>query len=341
MMKLILEEELSELSSLVVENDTASGKKKEYFLSGVFSTAGVKNGNGRVYPRNIWEREVALYQNKINENHITTLGEWEHPARADIDPMKAVIKIVELKLEGDYVYGKAKILDNPEGERLKVLIDEGIKIDISSRGVGSVGKNGIVEEFKLITYDLVSKASNPGSQLVGIVEGLSYMVNESGDIIEYKIDENNKYVKAEDSVDLLSEAKSTIDYKKFHSGVKNDIQIEILDNVFNNADFKKFIEDNDKDLNDERFMKLIITNILTSIKKVKKGDNYKITSVTSFGNPVAKTHHEIKFSKDVPVSEYDLNESEPVDLLAESEDKISPEVIKDTLLKEFKKLLHK
>ena len=112
------------------------------------------------------------------------MGEWEHPARADVDPMKAVIKIVELRLDGDFVYGKAKILDNPEGSRLKVLIDEGIKIDISSRGVGSVGKNGIVEDFKLITYDLVSKASNPGSQLTGIVEGMNYMITESGDIIE-------------------------------------------------------------------------------------------------------------------------------------------------------------
>jgi hypothetical protein len=185
-MKLILEDENKLLESEVVEeiNEATGQKKKEYFLSGVFSTAGVKNGNGRVYPRDIWEREVAAYQTKINENHVHTLGEWEHPTRADVDPMKAVIKITELKLEGDYVYGKAKVLDNPDGERLKVLIDEGIKIDISSRGVGSVGKNGIVEEFKLITYDLVSKASNPGSHLSGIVEGQNYMINESGEIME-------------------------------------------------------------------------------------------------------------------------------------------------------------
>lgn len=205
MMKLILEDENLDLSSQIVEsvNEATGAKKKEYFLSGVFSTAGVKNGNGRVYPRDIWEREVAQYQTKIDENHIHTLGEWEHPARADVDPMKAVIKITELKLEGDYVYGKAKVLDNPEGNRLKILIDEGIKIDISSRGVGSVGKNGIVEEFKLITYDLVSKASNPGSQLTGIVEGQSYMVNESGDIVEYKEDTKN-------SEDMIIETETNL-----------------------------------------------------------------------------------------------------------------------------------
>lgn len=184
-MKLILEDDKLDLDSQVVEsiNEATGQKKKEYYLSGVFSTAGVKNGNGRVYPRTIWEKEVAEYQEKIKGNHINTLGEWEHPTRADVDPMKAVIKITELRLEGDYVYGKAKILDNPDGDRLKVLIDEGIKIDISSRGVGSVGRNGIVEEFKLITYDLVSKASNPGSHLTGIVEGMNYMITESGDII--------------------------------------------------------------------------------------------------------------------------------------------------------------
>lgn len=187
-MKLILEDDKLDLESQIVEsiNEATGHKKKEYYLSGIFSTAGVKNGNGRVYPRSIWEREVASYQQRINENHINTLGEWEHPTRADVDPMKAVIKITELRLEGDYVYGKAKILDNPDGDRLKVLIDEGIKIDISSRGVGSVGRNGIVEEFKLITYDLVSKASNPGSHLTGIVEGMNYMITESGDVVEYK-----------------------------------------------------------------------------------------------------------------------------------------------------------
>lgn len=187
-MKLILEDERQLIESQVVEtvNEATGAKKKEYFLSGIFSTANVVNGNGRVYPRPLWEREVASYQEKIKGNHIHTLGEWEHPARADVDPMKAVIKIVELRLDGDYVYGKAKILDNPDGDRLKVLIDEGIKIDISSRGVGSVGKNGMVEDFKLITYDLVSKASNPGSQLSGIVEGMNYMITESGDIVEAK-----------------------------------------------------------------------------------------------------------------------------------------------------------
>lgn len=228
-MKLILEDDKLNLESQVVEsiNEATGHKKKEYYLSGIFSTAGVKNGNGRVYPRSIWEREVASYQQRINENHINTLGEWEHPTRADVDPMKAVIKITELRLEGDYVYGKAKILDNPDGDRLKVLIDEGIKIDISSRGVGSVGRNGIVEEFKLITYDLVSKASNPGSHLTGIVEGMNYMITESGDVVEYK--EETK--PAEEVTEVVTPVETKEEVKIDESEFKS-VFLEQFRNIF-------------------------------------------------------------------------------------------------------------
>lgn len=228
-MKLILEDDKLNLESQVVEsiNEATGHKKKEYYLSGIFSTAGVKNGNGRVYPRSIWEREVASYQQRINENHINTLGEWEHPTRADVDPMKAVIKITELRLEGDYVYGKAKILDNPDGDRLKVLIDEGIKIDISSRGVGSVGRNGIVEEFKLITYDLVSKASNPGSHLTGIVEGMNYMITESGDVVEYK--EETK--PAEEVIEVVTPVETKEEVKIDESEFKS-VFLEQFRNIF-------------------------------------------------------------------------------------------------------------
>lgn len=228
-MKLILEDDKLNLESQVVEsiNEATGHKKKEYYLSGIFSTAGVKNGNGRVYPRSIWEREVASYQQRINENHINTLGEWEHPTRADVDPMKAVIKITELRLEGDYVYGKAKILDNPDGDRLKVLIDEGIKIDISSRGVGSVGRNGIVEEFKLITYDLVSKASNPGSHLTGIVEGMNYMITESGDVVEYK--EETK--PAEEVIEVVTPVETKEEVKIDESEFKA-VFLEQFRNIF-------------------------------------------------------------------------------------------------------------
>jgi hypothetical protein len=192
-MKLILEQAVSLDGYCVEDINEASGfKSKSYFVEGVFSTANVRNANKRIYPTNVWQKQVQEYQSVLKGSGLEKLGEWQHPPRTTVDPMKAVIKITELRMEGDFVYGKAKLLDNPEANRLKNLIDEGIKIGISSRGVGSVGRDGVVESFKLITYDLVDNPSNPGSYLNGISESLivengvvqdfDYEITESGEI---------------------------------------------------------------------------------------------------------------------------------------------------------------
>jgi len=192
-MKLILEQAVPLDGYCVEDINEASGyKTKSYFVEGVFSTANVRNANKRIYPTNVWQKQVLEYQSVLKGSGLEKLGEWQHPPRTTVDPMKAVIKITELRMEGDFVYGKAKLLDNPEANRLKNLIDEGIKIGISSRGVGSVGRDGVVESFKLITYDLVDNPSNPGSYLNGISESLivengvvqdfDYEVTESGEI---------------------------------------------------------------------------------------------------------------------------------------------------------------
>jgi hypothetical protein len=101
--------------------------------------------------------------------------EWEHPARTNVDPMEAVAKITKLNIEGKYVIGEAVLLDNAKANQIKSLIENGIKISVSSRGVGSV-KNGIVENFKLVTYDLVSDPSDFNATMNGVVE--SYSLNE-------------------------------------------------------------------------------------------------------------------------------------------------------------------
>jgi hypothetical protein len=192
-MKLILEQAVPLDGYCVEDINEASGfKSKSYFLEGIFSTANVRNANKRIYPTNVWQKQVQEYQSVLKGSGLEKLGEWQHPTRTTVDPMKAVIKITELRMEGDFIYGKAKLLDNPEANRLKNLIDEGIKIGISSRGVGSVGRDGVVESFKLITYDLVDNPSNPGSYLNGISESLivengvvqdfEYEVSESGEI---------------------------------------------------------------------------------------------------------------------------------------------------------------
>lgn len=196
-MNLIVEEAV-ELASYCTEelNEDTGKTEKNYYLEGVFSTIGKKNRNGRIYPRNLWEREVANYQKEIQNKTTNSLCEFEHPARTTVDMMKAVGRIIKLQIEGDYVRGKIKILNNntPETNQIKALIKEGLQIGVSSRGVGSVGPNGIVESFKLSTYDIVSSPSDFNANLDGVCEGVilkngisqnvEYMITESGDIVE-------------------------------------------------------------------------------------------------------------------------------------------------------------
>lgn len=162
----IVEEEINE----------ATGKSsKKYKIKGVFSTIGERNRNGRIYPKGLWEAEVQKYQNNFESGSINTLMEWEHPARTTVDPMEAVAKITELNIDGKYVMGEAVLLDNPKANQLKSLIDNGVKISVSSRGVGAV-KNGVVENFKLVTYDVVATPSDYNATMNGLVE--SFQLNE-------------------------------------------------------------------------------------------------------------------------------------------------------------------
>ncbi len=158
-----------------VVNEATGATSKKYKIAGVFSTIGERNRNGRIYGRELWEGEVTKYQENFQTGSINTLMEWEHPARTNVDPMEAVAKITSLKIKDKFVMGEAVLLDNPKANQLKSLIDNGVKISVSSRGVGSV-KNGIVENFKLVTYDVVAAPSDYNATMNGLVE--SYQLNE-------------------------------------------------------------------------------------------------------------------------------------------------------------------
>ena len=180
----IIEEEINESTGLT---------SKKYKIKGVFSTMGEKNRNGRIYPRTLWETEVQNYQSNFDSGSINTLMEYEHPARSTVDPMEAVAKITKLNVKDKYVMGEAVLLDNPKANQIKTLIDNGVKVSVSSRGVGSV-KNGVVENFKLVTYDIVAAPSDYNATMNGLVEShqltegviqdLSFDVNENGSIVQ-------------------------------------------------------------------------------------------------------------------------------------------------------------
>lgn len=195
MSNLIFEVDGQELNIETLEsvNESTGQKEKTYKIRGIFSTIGEKNRNGRIYPRNLWESEVRSYQNEIASGSINTLMEYEHPPRTEVDPMKAVAKITKLEIKGNYVMGEAVILNNERANQLKSLIDNDVKLSVSSRGVGTV-KDGIVETFKLITYDIVPNPSDFNATMngvcesyklnEGILEGKTFTTDENGNIVE-------------------------------------------------------------------------------------------------------------------------------------------------------------
>lgn len=168
-----------------------SKDKKDYYIKGIFSTIGQKNANGRIYSREIWEKAVEDYQRHIKEPTMQSLMEFDHPSdRVYVDPLKAIAKIEELYIDGDYVMGKAKLLDTEEAKRLKNIIDEGIPIGVSSRGVGEV-MNSMVTEYELITYDIVANPSDFNAHTQGVNESF-----DNGILLEkeFAYDENGKIV---------------------------------------------------------------------------------------------------------------------------------------------------
>lgn len=189
----LLIEEASVMETLVVEeiNEATGQPQKNYYIQGIFSTPDKKNRNGRIYSRKLWEENVARYQEHIKNNTKYTLGELEHPSRVEPDPMLAVMKIVELKMEDGVVKGKAKILNDnsKETNKLKALIDEGYKIGVSSRGTGRM-KGSIVEEFQLSTYDIVQSPSDYNAMLDGITESVEKPVHLNESTGQWVCDEN-------------------------------------------------------------------------------------------------------------------------------------------------------
>lgn len=206
-------------------NESTGVASKKYKIKGIFSTIGERNRNGRIYPKELWESEISKYQENFNSGSINTLMEWEHPARTTVDPMEAVAKITKLQIKDRFVMGEAVLLDNAKANQLKSLIDNNIKVSVSSRGVGSV-KNGIVENFKLVTYDVVAAPSDYNATMNGLVE--SYQLNEG--VIEdltFSIDAYGNIVpmtESEGTGDLFDKEDLNKAFKEKFAEVLNELK---------------------------------------------------------------------------------------------------------------------
>ena len=135
------------------------------YLSGVMQRADSQNGNGRVYPRKVLNREVKNYEKMIVERR--ALGELDHPDDQVVNLKNASHMVTGIWWEGDDVVGKAKVLNTPSGQILRSLVESGVKLGISSRGMGSVhesnGETVVEDDFNLICFDFVSEPSTHGA----------------------------------------------------------------------------------------------------------------------------------------------------------------------------------
>ena len=205
-MKLI-REEIESVEFLVEQKN---GKKSMY-IEGVFLQGNIKNRNGRMYPMETLRKEV----NRYSENHITSgraLGELGHPDGPTVNLDRVSHKIVSLKENGSNFIGKAKILGTPMGKIASSLIEEGVKLGVSSRGVGSLkqtreGVNIVGEDFMLATAaDIVADPSAPDAFVSGIMEGKDW-VWDGGILREKLVEKTYKQINTLRTQKKLDEQK--------------------------------------------------------------------------------------------------------------------------------------
>jgi hypothetical protein len=175
MSKLLVETQLFKPKGTMLSEGKTS-KRGLPLVEGILATAEIKNGNGRYYSKELWEREIDKYQNLVKENR--AMGELDHPESSIINLQNVSHNITDMWWDGDNVMGKIEILPTPSGNILKALVESGITVGVSSRGMGSLeDRGGILEvqdDFELLCWDFVSTPSNPDSFMHLIKEGLDF-----------------------------------------------------------------------------------------------------------------------------------------------------------------------
>lgn len=180
----------------LITEATEAGNK-EFFIEGIFMQSEVKNRNGRVYPEGILNKEVKRYNEEFVQKN-RAMGELGHPEGPTVNLERVSHLIKDLRIEGNDVIGKAKILDTPMGKIAKNLLGEGCMFGVSSRGMGSLqekkGVNYVQDDFMLATVDIVADPSAPNAFVNGIMEGKQW-IWENGIIKERQIEKYKKVIK--------------------------------------------------------------------------------------------------------------------------------------------------
>ena len=209
-MKLISEHIEQDLGYTITEGKSG---EKNVFIEGVFMQANKKNRNNRIYEKTILQDAVSKYvQEQVSTGR--AVGELNHPDGPTINLDKVSHRITELKWKGDDVVGKALILDTPMGKIVKGLVEGGVKLGVSSRGMGTVemkdGVSRVNNDFVLSTVDIVQDPSAPGAFVNGIMEGVDW-VWDNGQLTARQIEEYETEIKKAPSAQLAEAQKKVFE----------------------------------------------------------------------------------------------------------------------------------
>ena len=210
----LISEHIEQDTDYLIEQDEKTGNKN-YKIKGIFMQADIKNRNGRIYPMEVLQKEVKRY-NKQYINEKRAFGELGHPDGPTVNLERASHMITALYPDGKNFIGEAKILSTPMGEIVKSLMDDGAKLGVSSRGMGSLdqknGANYVRNDFYLATAaDIVADPSAPNAFVEGIMEGKEWVWNngliKEADIAQMKDNIEENHAKRNPKADALEFAK--------------------------------------------------------------------------------------------------------------------------------------
>ena len=213
-MKLISEFNDYAIEPVIVEENEKG--QKEYFIEGIFMQSQIKNRNGRIYPKEVMDKEVKRYVKEFVEKD-RAFGELGHPEGPTINLDKVSHMITKLEEDGNNYVGRAKILSTPNGQIVRNLIDDGAKLGVSSRGLGSLeqkdGAQVVKSDFQLATAgDIVADPSAPEAFVEGIMEGVEW-IYENGILRAQEVEQMKKEIQVA-KLNKLEETKLKV-WSKF------------------------------------------------------------------------------------------------------------------------------
>lgn len=190
---------LSEKVNPTLIENVIDKETQKYYLVGPFAEGDIENRNGRIYPTIVLKEAIDKFRSEwIDTNR--ALGELEHPDTSSINPERAAMKIIEMTQKENIFYGRAIVLDAPTlGGIVKALMNENVKLGVSTRGLGTIKGKVVQDDFELITVDIVTDPSAPSAFVDGIVESKKDWLIQNHYITERKLEQYDS-IKEKNSV---------------------------------------------------------------------------------------------------------------------------------------------